>query len=146
MRLIVDQGSYSSVAKGFVLAFWGPTDLSITHGDASMAVDNHYGAFQYYVKLFGTNRAKQKYLGKAVPYKYPKNGRILIGLFDRIGNHDKPSEDNVKQCLINLKNGMMKYDLKRVSMPSSDIGIGTTTKLVNEVFEETDFDVLIRYI
>lgn len=145
MRLLVQKGNYTDVPKEFLLAFWGSTDCAITHGPMDLCVGNYYGTFHYMREKLDSTKSKKQFVGKAIPYKHPKTGRKIVGLFDRENHLDtNPEEKAVKSCLVALKKIMIAGKLSKVSMHQNYLGATSLELLVHEIFETTEFDVLIR--
>ncbi len=110
-------------------------------------------------KMFAKMGVKEQ-LCKQFPKKWQSKGYCLITVVNSIvvGNlvtkeryFHKPTIESVEQALEDFREQMLKLGLNKIAMPKIGCGLDKlkwedVKKVIEKVFGETDFEILVRYI
>jgi hypothetical protein len=96
-------------------------------------------------------------VGKSI--RYEKDGDIIYNMVSKpkvyhkigLGISKDNYYDNLKKCLIDVKNQMIEHNETKIAMPKIGCGLDRgkweeVREIIKEVFEDTNFEVLICYI
>jgi len=95
-----------------------------------------------------------EYIGECVTFaRFKDNGEreIVFNLMTKKLYWHKPTYDSLKATLISMKEEIKRLDIKYLAMPKIGCGLdrlqwGKVREIIQEVFEDTDIEILLCYL
>ena len=104
--------------------------------------NERYNLKQHMIK----NYVKNNWTGKG--YCIPVKEYSVFNLITKDKHNKKPTYETVRQALIHMRDYAVVHNIDRIAMPTLDCGIDgleypRVKKIINEVFTNTDIEIIV---